>query len=224
VAPPATTAPPATAAAPAPPTATSGVTPPAAPIVAPTAAGPLVAYVKHTKPPVLIDTTPGKAAFAMVGAFAAISAGGAIVTDNAIPDPSGDMAHDIATAYAAAHGGRVADAPILDDHQMTRPKGEDLAKESNGANFVIDVDPPGMNLIYFGFDWTHFDMLFLSVARVIDTSNGKVVAHGHCFLRTDKTGAQTHDALLADHAAALKALIVTKSQACVVQMKAELKL
>jgi hypothetical protein len=134
------------------------------------------------------------------------------------------MAHDIAAAYAATQGGRVADAPLLDDHKWTRAKPGSLASEAGGANYVVDVDPPGMNLIYFSFDWTHFDLLFMSDTRIIDTGSGEIVAHSRCFLRTDKAGAQTHDALLADHAAALKALIVAKSQACVAKMKADLKL
>ncbi len=204
---------------------------PAAPAVPTASAGatnghaPLIAYLKHTKAPVLIDSTPGTAAFAMIGAFAAISAGKSIVADNAIQDPSGDMAHELATAYAASRSGRVAETPLSDDHLLTLAKSESLADQANGAGYVVDVEPPGMNLLYFSLDWSHFDLLFLSRVRIIDTSNGQVIARARCFLKSQKTpGAMTHAELLADGAAALKQLIASKSQACVVKMKADLKL
>ena len=181
--------------------------------------------MKHSKPPVLIDTTPAKASFALVGAFAAISAGHAIVVDNDIEDPSGDMARDIATAYAAAHGGQVADQPISDDHLWTRAKADKLVEQSNSASYIVDVDPPGMNLIYFSFDWVHFDLMFGSAVRIIDTSNNQVVSHARCFLKPQKSAdLMGHEQLLADRATGLKQLIARKSQACVAKMKADLQL
>ena len=184
----------------------------------------VIGFVKHTKPPALIDSTPGTAAFGMIGAVASISAGNDIVGMNDIQDPSGDMAHDLAVAYAAAHGGKVAEAPLLDAHKWTRAKGSDLAAESAGARYVIDVDSPGMTLIYFSFDWTHFDLSFMGTARVIDTSTGAVISRSHCFIKTNKAQALPHSELLANHAAKLKALIVAKSEACTAVLKAGLKL
>lgn len=185
----------------------------------------LVAYVAHTKAPVLIDTTPAKAAFALVGAAAAIAQGHQIVVDNDIKDPSGDMAREIAATYAQAHGGRVAEAPILDEHQLVRAKGEKLAEDANGARYIVDVDSPGMNLIYFPTDWTHFDVMFSGHVRIIDASTGQVVDKARCFIRAEKTpDAMTHSQLLADKAANLKKVIASKSEACVAKLKTELKL
>lgn len=242
-APPAAPASPATPAAtlPAPTGSSSTPTPAAAPDAAPAeapisasatpAATPsssdavVVAFVAHTKAPVLIDTTPGKAAFAVVGAVAMIAQGHQIVVDNDIKDPSGDMAREIATAYAQAHDGRVADAPILDEHQLVRAKAEKLAEGADGARYIVDVDSPGMNLSYFPFDWIHFDMMFSSRVRIIDTSTGNVVDKARCFIKAEKTpDSMTHGQLLADKAANLKKLIANKSEACVVKLKAELKL
>jgi len=185
---------------------------------------PLIRFVKHTKPPVLIDSTPGTAAFALVGAAAAIAAGHDIVVKNGIEDPSGDMARQVALAYAAAHGARVADEPLPDNHLWTQPKGKDLAAEANGARYVIDVDPPGMTLIYFSLDWAHFDLMFASQVRVIDTTTGAVVAKARCFLKSQKTPeALTHGELLADSAAKLKLLITAKANACATALKTGLK-
>lgn len=205
--------------------AADGPPPIATAVTATDANTPLIDYVKHTKPPVLVDTTAGSAGFALIGAAVAIASGHAIVVDNAIQDPSGDMAHELATAYAAAHGDRVADAPIPDDHLWTRAKSETLVQQSSGASYVVDVDPPGMTLIYFPLDWKHYDLTFMSGVRIIDTSDGKIVAKTRCYLKSQKTpGAMTHGELLANGAVALKQLIVSKSEACVAQMKAGLKL
>ena len=185
----------------------------------------VIAYVKHTKPPLLVDSTPATAGFAMVGALAAIAAGHSIVVDNEIQDPSGDMAREIASAYAAAHGARVADGPVLDGHLWAAAKAESLAEKSTDARYVVDVEPPGMTLIYFTFDWTHFDLIFGTRARIIDTSNNRVISQARCFMRTEKSpDLLGHQQLLADRAAALKLLIIRKSEACVAKMKADLKL
>lgn len=214
------------AAAPVPPSAAASPDAPP-PAAAPPASvpGPLVGYVKHTQPPVLVDSTPATAGFAMIGAVAAIASGHDIVVNNAIQDPSGDMARDIANAFATAKAARVADAPLLDAHLWTRAKAGDLSAQANGAAYVVDVEPPGMTLIYFSFDWTHFDLMYASRVRIIDTADGKVVAQARCFLKSQKTpGVLTHSELLADNAAALKRLIASKSEACLTQMKSALKL
>lgn len=209
------------------PVANATPTPAAPPSDAPAAVptGPAIAFVKHTQPPTLVDMTPGSAAFGMVGAFASIAAGHDLVVKDGIEDPSGDMAHELATAYAAAHGGHVADAPILNDEKMTRASPAKLTALANGASYIVDVDPPGMNIIYFSFDWTHFDLLYLSQVRVIDVSNNKVVAQARCFLKTVKApDLPTHDQLVADKGAMLKQVIARKSGMCLDKLKSDLKL
>jgi hypothetical protein len=209
-------------AAPASPTAETPA-PPASP--APNSNGLTVAYVKHTKPPSLIDTTPAKASFAMIGAFAAISAGHDIVAGNNIEDPSGDMARDIASAYAAARGAEVLATPILVDQLPKESKTTKLSTLSGGARYIVEVYPPGMNLIYFPLDWTHFDLLFNTIVRITDTSNNTVVAHAYCVMKPTKSpDLMGHEQLLADQAEELKQLIVRKSQACVAKMKADLSI
>ena len=173
----------------------------------------------------IIDTTPAKASFALVGAFAAIAAGNTIVAENHIEDPNGDMAREIAIAYAAAHGARVADAPEADDHKWTQAKADKLSAGAAGARYVVDVEQPGMNLLYFPFDWTHFDLMFGARVRIIDTSNNQVVGQARCFMKTEKSPTlKGHEELLVNGAAELKLLIVRKSEACVAKMKTDLKL
>jgi hypothetical protein len=211
----------------APPAAPTAVTPPPPPPPPPPAAGPVVAYIVRTNKPSLIDTTPGSAAFAMVGAFAAIAAGGKLVDEDGIEDPSNGVAKDVAIAYAKAKGYRLADAPILVDKAAEEKvkASKTIATIAGDADYVIDALPPGMNLIYFSFDWTHFDLIYSGAVRVLDVKKNTVVSATRCFFRTEKRpGLLGHDELLADHGAALKALIKYKADQCTQKVETELKI
>ncbi len=169
----------------------------------------------------MIDTTPAKASFAIIGAVAAIEAGGKIVAENDIENPANAIAKDLALAYAKANGYRLADAALVVDKDPPAPK----SGEPQGARYIVDVGPPGMNLIYFGLDWAHFDLIYSDRASVTDMTSNKVVAKGRCFLPTKKRpDLLGHDALLADKAAELKKLIQAKAAECEDKLKADLKL
>lgn len=185
-----------------------------APAAAP---GSLVAFVKRTKPPKVAGFSAGLGALGAVGGLAASSGDGSMVTDNGIEDPSGDMARQIAGAYVAAHGGQVAATPLADDHPWTQAK-------AGGARYVVDVETPAMMLMYFSFDWAHYDLTYYDAVKIIDTTTGSVVAKARCSLDTNKANAATKAELSADHAARLKALIASKSEECLDHMKTSLKL
>lgn len=184
----------------------------------------MVAWVKHVKPLMLVDSIAGMSAIGMIGAVASIASGKHIVEADNIEDPSHDLAKTLAASWAAAHGGQVADAPILTDKEMLRASPETLSKNAAGARYVVDVDPPGMTIIYFSFDWIHYDVMYLDYARVIDTQSNKVVATARCFIRTEKQGAPTHEALLDNEGALLKQVIARKADTCLVKLKEGLKL
>jgi hypothetical protein len=188
-------------------------------------AGGEIAYVQHPQPPALADTSAGSAAFALVGSAAAIASGQRIVSEDGIEDPNREMARTLAVAYAVVRGGSVSAAPILDPDESRGASPAKLAEQAGAAKFVVDVDAPYLNLTYFSFDLTHFDLLFATEARIIDTSNNRVVSKARCFLQAQKSlDLPTHEQLLANNGAALKDLIARKSHACVDEMKAKLKL
>jgi hypothetical protein len=189
------------------------------------ASGPLVTYIKRTKPPYMIDMTIASAELGMIGAFAAISSGHEIVTKNDIADPSTEIARSVAQAYAASQGGRVADTPIPDDQLPARAKPEDVGQRAGGARYVVAVAPANMEVIYFVSDPLRRDITLLTAAEIIDTSSGKVVARARCFIKQAKEGERfTHDQLLADQATALKAVIVRKSHECVEKLETGMKI
>jgi hypothetical protein len=210
--------------APAPPTAVAAPSAPPTPSESGPSA-PVVAYVMRDVQPTLIDSKPSNAAFGVIGAVAAISAGGDIVKRNNIANPANDTAHDLAAAYAAGHGYRFTDAPLPVDKAHPAPKREDLAAFSQGARYIVDVEPPGMTLICQPLGWSSFDLMYADRVRVTDVQTGKVIENVRCFLKPQKRPGQlSHDQLLADGAAGLKLLIKAKAAECTAAMAAELKL
>ena len=217
---------PAPAASDQPPAAAPAQAPAAQPASAPAAdAGPVIGYIKHTKPPSLIDQTIASAEMGLIGAAVAISAGHDIVNANNIEDPSVDVARQVAAAYAASQGGHVAGAPISDDQMPPKTRIEDIGHFAAGARYVVNVAPVNMEIIYFVTDPLRRDLMVASVGQIVDASTGKVVAKGRCFVKSEKVGDRyTHDQLLDNQAAALKTLIVRKSQECAEKMEASMKL
>lgn len=192
---------------------------------APSASGPLVGYMKHTKPPFMIDTTIAAAELGMIGAMAAMSSGHEIVTKNDIPDPSTEIARMIAVDYAAQQGGHVAAAPISDDQVPAKTRLEGIGPFAAGARYVVNVGPASLDIIYFVTDPLRRDVTLMSNAAIVDTSTGKVIAKGRCFIKQSRDGERyTHEQLLADQASALKSVIARKSQQCVGKLEAAMKI
>lgn len=195
------------------------------------APAPLVVWVAHPKPPNLSLLTPGDALSVALGGGAlggalrqGVPSSRQLIKDDDIRDPSGEMAREIAVAYAAAHGGRLVEAPIIDEHARSAP--DTLASRSNGARYIVDAQPSDMLLSYYNLEFKHYDMQFLDAVRIVDTSNGKVIERAHCVAGMQKKTPQspTLEQLLADKAAGLKALIASKAESCVAKMEADLKL
>ena len=179
-------------------------------------AGPLVAYRVHRAPPTFIMMTPGKGAFAMIGAVAAIADGKRLAKEHGLEDPADTAAAELASDLARARGGTVANSPILldDDHK-------DLVSSNiEKARFIVDVAATGITAAYFPFDWTHYGLTYSSAFRVIDGSTGAVLAKGRCGLKAKKTPeSPTYDELMANDGARLKAMIGDANSTCLAQFK-----
>lgn len=131
------------------------------------------------KVPDFVAATPGKAAFAMLGVLAMVSAGNAIIAENHVPDPADAIAGKLVSDFGSRYGVHPSSAPIA-------VHGDDLAQitaaaHSNGADrFVPDVQTVGCSFNYFPADWTHYRVLYQAKARLIDVQSESVVAEGFC--------------------------------------------
>jgi hypothetical protein len=180
----------------------------------------MIVFVRHTKPPGLIDSTPGAEAFSMVGALVMTAAGHDIVAKYSIQDPSGDMAREIADFYSEWNGGHVPDTPLLDFHFSSVTTPRDLPGDARRARYIVDVDPPGLHLLFRSTNSSEYDLIFSSKVRIFDISTRTVIAEARCLVESDKdSDLHTRRELLDNGAATLKLLIVSKSEACVAHME-----
>lgn len=178
-----------------------------------------VTYTVRKKPD-FAAMTPGKAAFALIGAFAMISEGNKLVSDNNVPDPADAISVGLAQALEANQGARLAMPPV----SVTADDADQLAGSAKGkARFVIDAKTINWSFVYFPTDWTHYRVIYSAKARLIDADRKVVVAEGFCS-RVPKTNenAPTYDELLANDASVLKNELALAAQECVKTLKAEM--
>jgi hypothetical protein len=157
-------------------------------------------------------TTPSKMAFALVGAFAAISEGNQIIKDNEVPDPAIAISEGlIARLKDARSVSLVPSQKIASDNNVAT-----LIKEYPGADFLIDTQTLGWMFIYYPSDWTHYRIIYNARLRVIDTKNGKVIGESMCkLMQGDDKNPPTYDQLLADKAELLKTYLSKAAKECV---------
>jgi hypothetical protein len=168
--------------------------------------------------------TAGHAMFAMVGAVAAVAQGHDTAVKYDLKDSANLVTPELAKAWADAHGYRVAAGPIAvdDAHKnLTKAATKDAA-DLQDARYVVD-GASGVNAIYFSFDWTHYGLIYNVFVRVVDTSDGKVLAKARCFLKPNKTPeSPTGEKMFADNAAVLKKMMADDAQECLPKLKEEL--
>jgi len=203
--------------------------PTVAPATAPptTAEAPLVGYVALDRRPVMSDMTTGKAAFGVVGALTMVPAGEAILKDNDVQSPAPGMAKDIAAAFAASHGYLLAQTPVLPAEKAAKdaPPVALLTTDGSKPDYLVAVSTPSLMLMYFSFDWVHYDLRFMAGAVIVENATKKRIATATCSIPARKTEPlKSHDELLADKAAGLKALILSKAAECTAQLKEKMGL
>lgn len=156
--------------------------------------------------------TAGKAAFALVGAFAMISAGNQIVSHNNIQDPALYIEQKLSADMSSRYGTKVSPASVL----LTSDDVQSIAKNDAGADLVLDVRTINWSFAYFPTTWNKYRVIYSSRLRLIDARNGKVVAEGGCARVPEETpDAPTYDELLANDAARLKSELKKAADFCV---------
>ncbi|HEU4887739.1 MAG TPA: hypothetical protein VFV49_07635 [Thermoanaerobaculia bacterium] len=163
--------------------------------------------------------TAGKATFGLLGAAAMISAGNKLVEKNAIEDPAGYIASELAGSFASANAMTVVPTEgVL--AKSTNP-GE-LARQYAGADILLDVQTVNWSFAYFPTDWNSYRVIYSAKARLIDTKTRKILAEGFCARVPDKTeDAPGYDELLDNQAARLKQELKTAADHCISEFRAK---
>jgi hypothetical protein len=176
--------------------------------------------VTARKTPDFTALSPGNAMFGAIGGLAAVGEGNKIVAANHVADPADAIAQELASALHDAHGSQPVAGPVaVDTNDVAR-----VAAQAKGkARFVIDVETRMWHMAYFPTDWTHYQVPYMAVARLIDADTAAVLAEGACKLAPEtNAGAPTYDELLANGAARLKASLATSAATCAAQFKRDM--
>ncbi len=191
--------------------------------------GPGVAYVLPAGPTRLVDLSGPTAMLAIanggmlgfgVAHLVGSSQGRDVVQGYGIDDPSGLMARRIAVSFAAANDGHLVQRPLLEGRDWRRSSGGN--PEGGRADYVVEIQPD-MALQRFWLASSRVDLAYSARAKVFDASSGQVVAKARCRVRAHNTPDDvSRSELLANDAEGLKALIASKSQICVDQLKTKL--
>jgi hypothetical protein len=171
-----------------------------------------------TRPrPDFVAMTAGKAAFALIGVAAMISAGDSIVEKNGIEDPAPILGENL-LSDAEARYGVVAAVPAHVAINTTDVAA--MAHAAHGADLLLDVQSMGGQFRYFPTDWSHYAVDSGFKVRLIDVRSAALIAEGFCHQTTQKDPSPpTKDELLADGAARLKSILTTQREACLQQLK-----
>ncbi|MBU2136783.1 MAG: hypothetical protein KKA45_11350 [Alphaproteobacteria bacterium] len=193
------------------------------PLASSSAAGPqpggLIGY-SGSASDTLVVLQARNAAFGAIGGVMNAHSGKTIVRDNQISDPAGPLAHKLAGELAQLRSARLADVPV--------PPGDKAAsaQASRTYSHVVVVDTLYWGFMYFATDWLHYNVLYTSRLRLFDTASNENVAVKTCSWESVKAGSGkfTHNELMANNAAQLKAQFAKATEACAVEFRGALGL
>jgi hypothetical protein len=157
-------------------------------------------------------STPGKAAFAVIGAFAAISDGNALIKSNQVPVPAGAIGQAVSAQLQSARGMQLVAAPVAVN---SRDTAQIAAAASGKADYVLDVETVGWSFIYFPTSWNHYRVQHQAQGRLIDVANKKIVAQGNCSRDVAYSDSlPTYEQLVGNQAAGLKKELDVAAKEC----------
>ncbi len=163
------------------------------------------------KPP-FAATTPGKAAFGVLGAAAMISEGNAIIAANNVEDPALYISNILAGDFAREN--ELTLVPNTTAALKSEKVGE-IAKQYPYADYVLDIRTINWSFGYF-LNLKHYRVIYSAKLRLIDTKSGITVAEGFCSRVPDKTNdSPTYGELLADNAYILKSELRIAANKCI---------
>jgi hypothetical protein len=174
--------------------------------------GKSLVVVTHEKPS-FGAATATKAMFGAFGALAMVSEGNDIVTTNAIEDPSLDIGEEIAQSLATRYDLATDAGPNI----SATGDVDELARQYADRDLVLFTQTRGWGFMYFPGDWDNYRVNLSMTVRLIDTDRRAVLAAADCVYSpeyADSDQAPTHDQLLSNNAAGLKAELKKGADYC----------
>lgn len=172
--------------------------------------GKSVASARYGQPDFFAGTA-GKAAFAVLGAIAAISEGNTIVKENGIEDPAIAISASLQSQLAAAK----RTTSVVSTEVAKKDDIATVVAANPGSDYVLDVKTVGWMFHYYATDWTHYRVMYNARLRLIDATTQSVVAQSNCAsMQGDDKNPPTKDQLLDNKAALLKEYLGKAAVAC----------
>jgi hypothetical protein len=169
----------------------------------------VVTYVR----PDFAAMTYGKAMIGgLLGAGLMISDGNTVVRENDIPDPAlaieTKLTPLIADRLKASGTTRIADRDAKRDDEAS------LSKDAGSKGVVLDIETINWMFVYFPFDWSHYRVMVVARARLIDANIGKRIAQAPCQYKSEDKTSPTYDQMLDSKAALLKTMLAAAGSFC----------
>jgi len=161
--------------------------------------------------------TAGKAAFALFGAMAMISAGNEIIEENAVDDPADFISKELAKHLSNSLILKMknGDSKLIDSTDTS-----DIASSYSASDLVLDVQTINWSFVYFPTDWDSYRVIYSAKIRLIDTRNKSLIAEGFCSrVPEENESAPSYDDLLNKQAAGLKKELHEAAIHCISEFK-----
>ncbi|NHQ84672.1 hypothetical protein HA050_00890 [Iodobacter sp. HSC-16F04] len=172
--------------------------------------GKTLTTVNYEKPD-FVAFTADKAIFGALGAIAMISAGNDLVKTNNIDDPATMLTKELKNKLAD----RLKSKEIKEVINVSDDSTNEIKKKVDAGSLVFDVKTLGWMFNYFPADWTHYRVTYSARARLLDPSDGKVIAQVPCtYVSDDEKTAANYDQLTANNASLLKEKLNAAAKAC----------
>ncbi|RDE24056.1 hypothetical protein DV711_00145 [Motiliproteus coralliicola] len=161
--------------------------------------------------------TSTKGAFALIGAFAAISAGNELVEENQIEDPAVYIRQSLKESLQQQMSLTPIDQSEL---VLDSEKTEEIAKHYPAADLVLDIQTYNWSFLYFPTSWDTYHVIYSAKLRLIDTRNSKLVAEGFCIRNPEQDeNSPSYAELVANSAKRLKSELQLAADHCVEEFK-----
>lgn len=169
--------------------------------------------------PDFVAATPGKGAFAMLGALAMISEGNQFVKDKGIEDPATAVAAALGTSLRSAYPVTLADAPALTGSDTI----DAIVAANPGRDFVLDIKTTGWGYTYLPTQWSTYQINYRARARLIDVQRKAVIAESGCVRDPKTTGdAYSFEQLTGDQGRAVKQALAAYASVCAAELAANM--
>ena len=159
--------------------------------------------------------TAGKAMFAMVGAFAMISAGNEIVQKHDVEDTAKFITQEVAKNIGSTLSVNIKEPVIYGNNDDIAH----LIAVHRHHDYILDIRTVNWSFGYFPTDWDSYRVMYSAKLKLIDVKASEIVAEAFCSRVPEQTSeSPSYDQLLENNAARLKDELRISADHCIKEL------